>query len=254
MATVKNIYDFINSFAPFETALSFDNSGLLIGNPETKVNKVLLALDITSEVIKEAVNISANLIISHHPVIFNPIRNLKFEDITAKMIKNNLNAICAHTNLDVAEEGVNFYLAKKLELLNLSPLTYEENQPIGLTGFLKKEMDPKNFAEFVKISLGCLGLRYTVTGRKIKKVGVCSGSGGCFVDNAKKQSCDAFVTGEIKHSDILKANELGVMIVDAGHYKTENVIIEPLSKTLKQHFQNLEFIISQKFMDNIQYI
>ncbi len=254
MVTVKQIYDFIDNFAPFEDSLSFDNTGLLIGNPETEVTKVLLSLDITSKVIKEAIDTGANLMITHHPVIFNPVRSLRFDDLTAKMIKNNINALCAHTNLDIAAEGVNFHLAKKLKLANLETLTHEENKPMGLTGFLKQKMLPKEFAEFVKTNLECFGLRYTVTDKKIKKVGVCSGAGGCFVYNAKQKECDAFVTGEIKHSDILKANELELMIVDAGHYKTENIVLKPLSLKLRNKFQNLEFILSQTFTDNIRYI
>jgi len=254
MITIGQIYNFINDFAPFENSLSFDNTGLLIGNFETKVKKVLLSLDITSEVIKEAVNYGANLIITHHPVIFKPIKSLEFEDMTSKMIKNNINALCAHTNLDIAKEGVNFYLAKKLKLSDLEILTYEENKPMGLAGYLEKEMEPEAFAKFVKINLGCLGLRYTVTDKIIKKVGVCSGSGGSFINSAKQKKCDVFVTGEIKHSDILKANELGVMIVDAGHYKTENIVLEPLSLKLQKKFKSVEFVLSKKFTDNIRYI
>ena len=254
MTTIKQIYDFLNDFAPFENSLSFDNTGLLIGNFETEVKKALVALDITSKVIDEAVSMGANLIITKQPIIFKPLKNLKFDDIASKMIINGINAICAHTNLDVAPKGVNFQLAKRLNLSNLIPLTHEENQPMGLVGTLEKEMAPKEFAEFVKENLECNGLRYTGTNRKIKKVGVCSGSGGCFVKEAKKQHCDAFVTGEIKHSDILLAGELDLMIVDAGHYKTENVIIEPLCNELSKRFKDVDFATSKKFTDNINYL
>lgn len=254
MTIVKEIYNFLNHFAPFENSLSFDNTGLLIGNLETKVKKVLLSLDITSKVIKEAADIGANLIVTHHPIIFKPLKNLNFDDLTSKMIVNNINAICAHTNLDVAEKGVNFELAKKLELSDLRPLTYEEEKPMGIIGDLEKEMNCKEFAEFVKTELECENLRYTTVDKKIKKVGLCSGSGGCFAKKAKKQGCDAFVTGEIKHSDILGSNELGLMIVDAGHYRTENVIIKPLCEKLQKQFPNLEFAVSKAFTDNISYL
>lgn len=254
MTIVKEIYDFLNDFAPFENSLSFDNTGLLIGNSEGEVKKVIVSLDITSKVIEEAISIGANLIITHHPIIFKPLKNLSFDDITSKMIVNSINAICAHTNLDVAPKGVNFELAKKLKLSYLKPLTYEENKPMGLIGSLEKEMSSEEFAKFVKTNLECKGIRYTQTDKKIKKVGVCSGSGGCFAKEAKNQGCDAFVTGEIKHSDILISNELDLMIVDAGHYRTENVIIAPLCKELQKQFPNIEFIVSKEFTDNIEYL
>ena len=254
MVKIKQIYDFLNDLAPFENSLSFDNTGLLIGNSESEVKKVLLSLDITSEVITEAVNINANLIITHHPIIFKPIKNLNFNDLASKMIINGISAICAHTNLDIAPKGVSFELAKKLKLSELGPLTYEENKPMGFIGILKEEMQCEDFARFVKKNLDCAGIRYTNTGRKIKKVGVCSGSGGCFAKEASKKMCDAFVTGEFKHSDILSSNELGLMIVDVGHYKSENVIIAPLCEKLKKEFPSIEFIISKKFNDNINYL
>lgn len=254
MTTIKQIYGFLNNFAPFKDSLSFDNTGLLIGNFETEVKKAVLALDITSKVINEAASIGANLIITHHPIIFKPLKNLSFNDTASKMIINGINAICAHTNLDIAPKGVNFELAKKLELSSLAPLTYEEDKPMGLIGTLKKEMDAEEFAKFVKIKLECNGVRYTNTGKKIKKVGLCSGSGGCFIKEAIKHACDAFVTGEIKHSDILTSNEFDLMIVDAGHYRSENVIIKPLCKELQKEFPNIEFIISKEFTDNIHYI
>lgn len=254
MTTVKDIYNYIDQIAPFENALSFDNCGILVGNPEQKVSKVLLALDITTNVAEEAASKGANLIISHHPIIFRAIKSINFEGTTSYLIKNQISAICAHTNLDVAKEGVNFHLSQKLSLYNLQPLTYEEDNPMGLIGELGKEMPCIDFANHVKNSLNCKGLRYTNTNKIIKKVAVCSGSGGVFVEDAIKQSADAFVTGEIKHSDILKANQAGLMIVDAGHYKTENVIIKPLCEKLKQKFTDTDFFVSTTFSDEINYL
>ena len=254
MNKVNEIYDYINEIAPFDTALSFDNVGLLIGNQNISVSKVLLALDITSSVCDEAKSIGANLIISHHPVIFKPLKNIEFNSIIASLIKNNISAICAHTNLDISKIGVNFQLAKKLKLYDLSSLTFEEDKPIGLVGSLKNEMEAKEFASFVKEKLECSGIRYTRVNDKIKKVAVCSGSGGSFIGNAYEKSADAFVTGEIKHSDILKANEFGISIVDTGHYKSENVIIEPLKNMLAEKFPKTQFFASQKFSDEVNYI
>lgn len=254
MTKIREIYDYINEIAPFDTALSFDNVGLLVGDYDINVSKVLLSLDITKSVCKEAKNLGANLIISHHPIIFKPLKNIEFGSVVASLIKNNISAICAHTNLDIAKNGVNFQLARKLGLLDLSVLAFEENNPLGLLGYMENEMSAKDFAEHVKEKLGCSGLRYTKTNDRIKKVAVCSGSGGSFIESAYEKSADAFVTGEIKHSDILKANELGISIVDAGHYKSENVIIEPLKNMLSEKFLNIPFFTSEIFSDTVNYL
>ena len=254
MNSVGEIYNYINEIAPFDTALSFDNVGLLIGNRNISVSRVMLALDIIKPVCDEAKNLGANLIISHHPVIFKPLKNISFDSVITTLIKNDISAICAHTNLDIAEKGVNFQLAEKLGLSELSNLTFEENHPIGLIGYLATEMGAKSFAELVKKNLDCKGVRYTAVNDKVKKVAVCSGSGGSFVESAYEKSADAFVVGEIKHSDILKANEMGLNIVDTGHYKSENVIIEPLKNMLSEKFQNIQFFTSKSFRDDVNYL
>ncbi len=254
MIYVRDIYNFLNDIAPFDASLSFDNCGLLAGNYKNSVSKVLLALDITTDVVKEAQAIGAELIISHHPIIFKPLKNISFNSAVHLLCKFEINAICAHTNLDVAKEGVNYCLAKKLKINSLEPLCYEENQPLGLIGTLNESMSCTEFAQHVKNCLNCKGLRYTNIYKTIKKVAVCSGSGGDFVKEAYFKGADAFVTGEIKHSQILEANELKLAVVDAGHYKTENVIISPLAEKLKEHFRDISFFESSVFTDNIDYI
>ena len=254
MITVKKIYNFLNEIAPFSSSMEYDNTGLLAGNFENKVEKVVLSLDITNEVCNEAKNLGAQLIISHHPVIFKAIKNINFKSPVANLIKNEKNAICAHTNLDIAEKGVNFELAKALKLSNLKTLTFENSHPLGLVGNLEKAMNCNEFAKFVKENLLCEGLRYTEIKKEIKKVAVCSGSGGSLVESVFEAKADAFVTGEIKHSDILKANSFGIQVVDTGHFKSENVIIKPLEEKLKRAFPEIEFFTSKTFTDGIKYL
>lgn len=254
MKTVKQIYDFLDLIAPFDSSMEFDNCGILVGDPNFQVNKVLLSLDITNEVCEEAKNLNAGLIISHHPVIFKPIKNIEFNKAVHKLIKYNLSAICAHTNLDIAENGVNFCLAKTLELTSLTYLSYFKTYPLGFIGDLKSEMTSKEFALFVKNKLHCEGVRYTESFRKINKVAICSGSGGNLINNVIEKNADAFVTGEIKHSQILEANQFDITVVDAGHFKTENLIFFHLLKTLKEKFIDVEFYISKVFTDKIKYL
>lgn len=254
MTSIKDIYQFLDEFSPFNTAFSYDNCGLLVGNFENPVHKVLLSLDITKDVINEAKSLGAELIISHHPIIFKPIKYVNSYSALHLLCELNISAICAHTNLDVAKEGVNYQLAKTLMLKNLKPLTYEGNNPLGLLGTLEKIMTYKEFANYVKNCLKCEGLRYTKINRPINTVAVCSGSGGNLINEVAAKNADVFLTGEIKHSQILQANELNIAIVDAGHYKTENVIIPPLAEKLRLEFKNVEFLESKVFTDNIEYI
>ena len=151
---VLDIYNFIDKIAPFESQMDFDNSGLLIGNFNQKINKILLCLDITREVIDEAIKLNINLIISHHPVIFKPIRKISFDSVCYLIIKNNICAICAHTNLDLSEIGTNFCLFEKLSLKNKEPLSiYKKNNKnyiLGYTGELESEINSRDFAILVK--------------------------------------------------------------------------------------------------------
>lgn len=207
MATVQGIYDFLDKMAPFESAMDFDNCGILVGDKNRFVKRVILALDITTDVVYEAQKMNAELIISHHPVIFKGIKNLEFNTPISLLCKFGISAICAHTNLDLAKEGVNFHLAKKIGLENLSSLAAIKNGcSLGLIGDLSSSLNCKEFAKMVKEKLDCNGVRYTFRNScKINRVAVCSGSGGEFVELAKNLGVDAFVTGEIKHSQILKA-------------------------------------------------
>ncbi len=254
MIKVKDVYDFLDCIAPFETALSFDNCGIIAGNEKDDVSKILVALDITPEVIEEAKALGANLIISHHPVIFKPLKQIDFKSPISALCKLGINAICAHTNLDIAKNGVNFQLASKLKLNNLSPLTYEEGKPMGLTGDLEVHLSCKDFAKYVKENLSCDGVRYTDSKKEILKVAVCSGSGGEFVQQAAESHADAFVTGEIKHSHIIQANRENLMIVDAGHFKTENVIVKPLTDIISEKFSNIPVYSSNTCTDKIKYL
>ena len=248
------IYNFIDKIAPFSTQMSFDNSGFLIGDKNEVVNKVLLSLDITLDVINECKKINANLIISHHPVIFHPLKNIYNNSIPYLLIKNNISSICAHTNLDLYSKGVNYCLFNSLCLNDMSTLSFYNDLPLGFYGTLSNEMSAFDFAKFVKKQLKCENIRFTDVNNKIKKVAVSSGSGGSLVRNAIENNCDAFVTGEIKHSDILFSNENNLSIFDVGHFRSENVIVPYLKDILQKEFNMVEFVESEVFSDKIKFI
>lgn len=258
MTKVSDIFSFIDSFAPFDSAMNFDNVGVLVGDYRAEVKRCLVALDVTKPVINEAKSLGATLIISHHPVIFNAIKTLCIDSIPYILAQNKVSVICAHTNLDMASFGVNTCLARTLSLKNLQPLSHYESArgalPMGLIGDLEKDFSCGEFAEFVKGSLNCAGVRYTDLNKKIRKVAVCSGAGGDLIDSAISQNVDAFVTGEIKHHEILSAVQNEVCVVDAGHFRSEDVVITPLVEKLSEKFENVEFFKSQTCTDNIKYI
>jgi GTP cyclohydrolase I len=251
-----DIYTYIDSFAPFHSAMEFDNPGLLVGDDGIPVETVLLSLDITPSVVREAVELGAQLIISHHPVIFNPLKKIDSRSAPYLLASNQIAAICAHTNLDMAAEGVNTCLAERLELQHIRMLKQDQASglPEALAGETSRPYSPREFAEFVKASLCCDGLRYTDGGREITRVGLCSGGGADFVYAAEEYGCQAFVTGESKHNILLDAENMGITLVDAGHFYTEDVVILPLLHKLEKQFPNLRFIKSVQMHSPAHYL
>ncbi|MBW7573395.1 Nif3-like dinuclear metal center hexameric protein [Caproiciproducens faecalis] len=256
MVSVGEVYDFIDDFAPFRTAMSFDNPGLLVGNREARVSSALLSLDITPAVVQEAHDLGAGLIVSHHPVIFHPLKSLSADSAPYLLAKYGIAAICAHTNLDMAVGGVNTCLAERLKLRNVRTLSeYEDSGlPEALQGETTSEMLPEDFARFVKEALGCDGLRFTDGKRAITRVGLCSGGGADLVYAAAQAGCQAFVTGESKHNILLDAENMGMTLVDAGHFYTESPVILPLAVKLKMKFPDAAFFESKRMHSPAKYL
>ena len=248
MATIKEIYQYIDSFAPFETQMDFDNAGLLVGRETAVVDKVLVSLDITTPVIREAVDMGAQLIVAHHPVIFHPLKRVSDGDLTGEKVlmlaENRIGAICAHTNLDAAQSGINEQLAKRLGLTELTHLHPDgedrEGRTYGIgrvgTLGLAAPLDAKAFAEKVKRDLNAAGVRYMDAGKPVCRVAVGGGSCGSMLHDAVAAGCDAFVTADVKYDVFLEAKELGINLLDAGHFATEDIITQPLADMLKAAF------------------
>ena len=231
---MKNI-DVLNAlekWCPSDSAASYDNVGFLVGDRENEVTKILVALDCTSAVIEEAKNIGANLIVTHHPIIWAPLKNVTEQTRVFKLIKNGISVISCHTNLDVAKGGVNDCLAEKLELENLQILDNAEGDFCSRFGELKEELTAKEFAKFIKEKLGTV-VRFNKAKNSIKKVAICGGAGSEMLVPALLSGCDALVTADVKHSTFITAEEKGMSVFDAGHFHTENMIVKPLAKFLK---------------------
>lgn len=244
--TVAEIYEIINIAAPFSSAMEFDNVGILVGSREKQVKKVLLALDITIDVVNEAVEKKADLLISHHPVIFKGIKNISEKDVVYKLITHDITALCCHTNLDFSPIcGVNIALAKRLGLKNITGGEKISKEEIIFIGETEREFSSTEFIEHVKNKLNAKHVKVNNCDRVIKKVAVSSGAGASAMMLAESLGADAFVTGEIKHNEEVLAQQSGMTVIAAGHYETEKWFAGELIKYLQEKTEKVEFEVAE---------
>ena len=236
--TVQNIFDFLNSRFPVDTACGFDNVGTLVGDRNKTVTKAIIALDCTMPVINEALKNGCELIITHHPVIFNGIKSVLDDTLVYEIIKNGLSVISMHTNLDQGDDGVNDTLCNVIGLKNVE--TVEAPDKFLLK---KGEISPLSADDFAKHLKTVLNYPVKYVGEsEIKNVLVCSGSGAQYHTQCIVNGCDALVTAEVRHNNFLDAAQNGVALFDCGHFNTEVVVIEPLCEMLSNEFNNIQFI------------
>lgn len=254
MVKVKDILDVLTSAAPTGLKMDFDNVGLLVGFSEDQVDRILVSLDITEDVISEARREKAQLIVSHHPLFFS-LSSVTDLDRTGKkittLLSHHISAICMHTNLDAAAGGVNDALAAAAGLTRTSLLAEEVSDKdgtpysYGRVGYLKEPLPINAYLQFLKNRLNTGGLRYHDAGREVYKVATVGGSGGNYLKNALSQGCDTLVTSDIKYDVFLDAKELGINLIDGDHFCTENVVTPVLEKKLKEAFPQLAVSISK---------
>ena len=362
MITVGDVFDCIDRFAPFDRAADFDNPGLLAGERDTQVKGVLVSLDMTHATLDEARDRGANLIVTHHPIIFHPLKKLSGKGLLCRMVREEVAVICAHTNLDVAPQGVNAAIVEALSLKEVSPLdvTYREDYhkivvfvprekegavydamtaagagtlgsysgcafvcegtgcflpgeeahpaigvpgchqevaevrlemicPRRLTkgvvkamleahpyempaydvfedkgvaqvggfggiGSLIHPMNGHQLASYVKGRLGCGGVRYYAAPQPVSRVAFCGGSGGSYVELAAAKGAQALVTGDVKHDQFLLARELGITLIDAGHFATENPVLPLLTGAIREAFPALPVETARTSTDTVSYL
>ena len=236
--TVKDVYDLIDHAAPFETQMESDNSGFLVGSASQIVNTILFALDVTSAVIDEAVSLGAQLIVTHHPLIFSPVRSLTDDAyegrLIRRLVRENISLIAAHTNLDQAPGGINDTLAERCGLADISGEGYFR------CGLLPSPASAAVFAEDLRRRLHSEVRLMGPSDAVIRKVGLCSGGGSDFWTLAAESGCDAFVSGEIKHHHALAMADSGIVGFECGHFGTEEPGIRAFASALQKAVNTIE--------------
>ena len=255
MATVADILAFVETLAPRELKMDWDNVGLNCGRRNADVTKILVALDSFTHVCREAKEIGADLLVTHHALIWKP-GFITDADVQGRntlfLIENGIAHINAHTNLDQAPGGVNDVLAAKLGLHNVEIIN-----PVDGVGLMRcgdvSEQTLEDFLATVRNNLGCEGLRYVDGCKPVRKVAVGGGSCAGGMMEALDAGCDTFVTADIKYNQFWDAHDLGLNLIDAGHFHTENPVVAVLAEKIAAAFPEVEVKISETHTDCMKF-
>lgn len=257
MTSVKDVLNLIEALAPPYMKESWDRVGLNCGHLDKPVEKILVALDPFREVCEEALEMEADLLVTHHALLWTPgfITDMDEQGRNALfLIENKIACINAHTNLDCAPGGVNDTLAQKLCLQDICVIDPKGEDAQGRPwGLLRMGMLPQQplstFLANVKERLGCQGLKYVDTGRSVHKVAVGGGACAGEIQKAYAAGCDTFVTSDVRYNQFWDAQSLGINLIDAGHFHTENPICVYLADKLREAFPEVTVCMSAWHMD-----
>lgn len=258
MTTVRQVYEAMQAIAPLELAEHWDNPGLLV-DCGGQMHRVLAALDITPEVVAEAAAKQCEMIVSHHPVIFDPLKKIGPQDVPFQLVQAGISAICMHTNLDAAEGGVNEVLAGIFGMRDWDVFA----DGCGRVG----EVDPITVPELARKAQAVLGgrcnrprsgpavqVKFADSGKTVRRLAVISGAGGSMFEDALAVGADCLLTGEANHHAAIDAVRLGLSLVAAGHYATEFPVCAAIADRLRTAFPELEVRVSGENRDPFTYI
>lgn len=274
ISTVGSIADVIESIAPIQLQEPWDNSGIIIGFRDETVKKILTCLELNEAVVKEAEDCGADMIITHHPLIFGSIKSLctcNYKDrLIMRLIKNGMSVYSCHTPFDKVKGGNNDIIAEKIDLISIKNLNGEDVEAaskmaakadeadIGRIGKFKTPINLKDVINIVTDNLNLSMRQLRVTGdlnKEITKVGICTGAGADLIGMAVKQGCQLFITGDVKYHEAQTAVEEGICIIDAGHYGTEKFFGEEMKNKLQKKLgNNVEIIVSSVDLDPFEII
>ena len=255
MVTVHDILMYLETVAPASMKMEWDNVGLLCGSASAEVHTVLVALDPFEAVCHEAATVGAQLLVTHHPLIFQSVNAITDDSALGRSVlflaAHGISAVNAHTNLDRADGGVNDVLAQTLGLQNVQTID-PEGEHLLRFGYVP-EQSPEQFLSHVKSKLGCCGLRYVSSGKPVSKVAVGGGSCGSELYCAIAAGCDTFVTADVKYNQFQEAAQLGINLIDAGHFHTENPVVAVLAEKIAAAFPEITVKISQSNTDPVKF-
>ena len=233
---IKDIRRFVDAFAPFSSQEEWDNSGLLVGREDRRVSRVLVTLDCTGAAVSRAKETGAQLVVSHHPVIFEALRTLDERHPAVAAAIAGVAVLCAHTNVDKAQGGLSDWMAAALGLPSPRPIPSEV---FGRISVLETPLSAAQLADRIKDSLGTETVNYTDPGYPIHTVCVCSGAGGSLLPAAHAAGSDALICGDVKHDRFLLSRELGLALFDCGHYFSEQIFVPHMAAMLRDAFPGL---------------
>lgn len=254
---VSEVIGSLENIAPRSSALSWDNVGLLSGSKDSEVKKIYVALEATSECIENAINADADMLITHHPLIFREMKSVVYQDFIGKriirLIENHIAYFAMHTNYDIHRMGTlvaeRLGFSQSIVLEEVPGLFDAEGNPLGLgrLGSIEKPMTLREYASFVKDALQINSVRiWGDPDTEIRVVGLLPGSGKSDIDLAKKKGADVYITGDVDHHSGLDAVEKGLTLIDAGHYGMEYLFTEDVAKYLREQFPDAEIITAEK--------
>ena len=259
---IKEVVDALERFAPLPLQESFDNAGLQVGLTEAEVSGALLCLDVTEKVVDEAISKNCNLIVSHHPLIFHPLKRISakgdVERAVMKAIKNDVAIVSMHTNMDNARGGVNFKIAEKMGLQNVQFFAAKTVEGIecgsGVTGDFAEPLAADDFILMLKkrFEVECVQCNQLLR-RPIKKVAICGGAGSFLLPQAIAQGADAFVTGEMHYHEYF-AHEQEIQIAVIGHYQSEQFTNEIFKSIIEAECPGVKALLTEQNTNPIIYL
>lgn len=243
----------IEDFAPVDTAAGWDNPGFCIGSPDQEVHGVLVGFDCTPDLVREAVRRGADMIVTHHPLIFHGVKKINADtflgSIITLAIKHDIVIYAAHTNADKAAGGVNDLMADRLGLQRRAPLSEDG---FGLTGFLERPMGAEEFIGFVKKQFSLKVVRTSApTAGPVQKVALCSGSGGSMLEDALSSGADAYICGDLSYHQFF--TEKNFLVLDIGHFESEIDIVDKLFSLLSEKISTFAPLRTEKDFNPIHY-
>lgn len=260
MYTVKDVFAAMDVIAPMKNLHKGDNSGLLVGDGDAPVSKVLFALDVTCEVVREAAEKGAEVIVAHHPVIFHPLYTLDEKNPACLALKHGIACICFHSPLDMADGGINDIIfdmldpALKLKKQSVLEPVHPDGRGYGWVCAVGNEIMPDRLGMLLKDIFGNKVVRYTNSGKAVKKLAFCSGGAGGNLSLAIAAGADAYITGDVKHDQWITARNSGIALYDCGHFHTEDIAIPYLIKRFEEAMPGLELVRAKSDKDPVDYI